>query len=141
MKISIPTLSTLSILLLSGNVIAGQRIKSFIENKELKVIENWSCNEWNGSKVILEVYIYEPVPGVDENDEEYRFASVKSFGEISYGVYAKGEVEKRWDIGCGGNYSLTIRPNGDGFYFDRSNVEQGGSTTSTMAFSCKKVRE
>ena len=141
MKISILTLSLLSILLLSGNVIADQRIKSIIADRGLKVTERWSCSEWNDSKVILDAYIFETVPELDENEEGHRIASVKSFGETSYGVYSKGGIEKRWDFGLGGNYSLTIRPNGDGFYFDRSNAKQGESTTSTMSFSCKRSKK
>ena len=47
-------------------------------------------------------------------------------------------LNRRWNFDSGevGNYSFIIQPNGDGAYYDFSNVEVGGTTMPNQMFTC-----
>lgn len=54
-------------------------------------------------------------------------------------TYRVTGVNRRWDWGDGGeSYAFVIKPDGEGLYYDFSFIEDGGTTTPSQLFICKK---
>ena len=106
------------------------------ENKDT-TIEKWRCfarMDFTKKDVLVEL------SRVTNYNEKFGYGEVSVAGITYRAEFYIAGFDRRWDFGDAGstwNYSFVINPNGDGAYYDFSNVEDGQSTSPNQMFSCK----
>ena len=75
---------------------------------------------------------------VTRYNEDLDFGEVSVAGVTYMALFRVTGLDRRWDFGSDElpNYSFIIQPNGDGAYYDFSNVEAGGTTKPSQVFEC-----
>lgn len=68
----------------------------------------------------------------------FGFARV-SVASMDYpAFYSVKGINRRWDFGNDFNFSITLKPDGNGAYYDFSDIEAGESTSPEQTFRCIK---
>jgi hypothetical protein len=102
---------------------------------ELGNFVSWRCRELiRGESTLVEV-------GVFTKDELDKFGFVLYDGGDS-GVLARYQrqgLNQRWDWGPGGGkFSIIIKPDGTGLYYDFSSVPSGETTKANDIYKCSQ---
>ena len=102
------------------------------ESKDITT-EKWRCFEYLrfDNKAVLVRLTRET-----KNSVDLGFGEVSVAGVTYQAFFRVAGLDRRWDFGDEANYSFIIQPNGDGAYYDFSNVEVGGTTKPSQNFRC-----
>ena len=75
---------------------------------------------------------------VTRYSEDVGVGEVSVAGVTYMALFQVTGLDRRWDFGSDEIpiYSFIIQPNGDGAYYDFSNVEAGGTTMPSQNFKC-----
>ena len=112
---------------------------SWATDDEPRMVEKWECRDYPPIREDVLITLWRE-PGTSAGFGRLRFAGVFFFSSFSLdGLTLRWD----WDLDEGGrwDYTFMISPDGTGRYFDFSNVESGGSTTSSDLYSCKMAGE
>ena len=105
------------------------------QESEDTTTEIWRCFDWvdfEKKTVLIRL------TRVTRHSEDLGFGEVSVAGVSYMALFRVTGLDRRWDFGSDElpNYSFIIQPNGDGAYYDFSNVEVGGTTKPSQNFTC-----
>ena len=96
--------------------------------------EEWKCfdpYDYDKKSVLIEAFRGKPY---EIEGKWTSFGVIKAAGSTSFGVFKVLGLDRRWN--WGDEYAFVIKPNGDGLYYDFSNIEDGGTTSPSQRFNC-----
>ena len=100
------------------------------------VTTNWRCFEpYEKSGVPLVTLARETLIGTNKGYGKVSVAGMKE----QEAVFLVEGINRRWYFGNDYDYSIVVKPDGTGLYYDFSNVEDGETTTPRDRFACKPV--
>ncbi len=97
-------------------------------------IERWNCFESPFAQDAVLVRL-ERGP-IDGDGTGVGSVSAASFTHAA-AFYVAG-IDRRWDFGDEFNYSMVVEPDGTAYYYDFTNVEDGGTTSADQIFYCEQ---
>ncbi len=104
------------------------------ENKDATT-ETWRCFERTD---FLNTTVLVKLTRVTIDNEKFGYGEVSVAGITYPAIFEVAGFNRRWNFGLDEmwDYSFVIEPNGDGAYYDFSNVEDGDTTTPSQLFTC-----
>ena len=108
-----------------------------VQAQEIKdsTTEIWRCFErtdFSNATVLVEL------TRVTIDNEKFGVGEVSVAGITYPAIFEVAGLNRRWNFGLDElwDYSFIIEPNGDGAYYDFSNVEDGDTTKPSQFFAC-----
>ncbi len=104
------------------------------DNDSIKT-EKWQCfDEFDYKETVL--VQLEHVAYVEGDGKSSGFGEVSVAGTTYPASFQVAGFDRRWNFGEKMNYSFIIAPDGDGLYYDFTNVEVGDTTKPRDLFKC-----
>lgn len=100
------------------------------------VIENWRC--YGLLDIIFEKTVLVKATRIQKNGLDIGFGEVSVAGITYRAQFRVAGFIRRWNFGDSLNYAFMIDPEGNGGYYDFSQLKPGEKTSASRTYYCEK---